>query len=261
MDIENIFKFVVIFFIFYFLFKVNSEKFTSTANISAEMKTAINTIYEADVGAIRTLSQISSALQEGGLTIPGNLKLRANLATNGLDPTNMPDGWGGGLRIFDGYASGTMGFGPDGKKLNAYMNSNGEMKSINMNTDNANVTGKLTTGDAVVNGILTAKSRIDAIRKDGRVTHFDWADGKNYIRGDTQHDNNLTVGSLTLRNGNWTEGSVEVSAQEGMYGNWTGLKMCPAGTYVCGLNTRFEGDQKSGDDTALNGIRMQCCKF
>ena len=86
--------------------------------------------------------------------------------------------------------------------------------------------------------------------------------GKNYIRGDTQHDNNLTVaGALTLRNGNWTEGSVEVSVQEGMYGAWGGLKMCPVGTYVCGLHTRFEGNQGSGDDTALNGIRMQCCKF
>ena len=45
MDIENIFKFVVIIFIFYFLFKINSEKFTSTPTvISEEMKKTINTI-------------------------------------------------------------------------------------------------------------------------------------------------------------------------------------------------------------------------
>jgi hypothetical protein len=31
-------------------------------------------------------------------------------------------------------------------------------------------------------------------RKDNRWTHFDWEDGKNYIRGDTQHDNSLNVG-------------------------------------------------------------------
>ena len=31
-------------------------------------------------------------------------------------------------------------------------------------------------------------------RKDGRWTHFDWEDNKNYIRGDTQHDNSLNVG-------------------------------------------------------------------
>jgi hypothetical protein len=39
-------------------------------------------------------------------------------------------------------------------------------------------------------------------RKDGRWTHFDWEDNKNYIRGDTQHDNNLNVGGNTVVNGN-----------------------------------------------------------
>ncbi len=37
-------------------------------------------------------------------------------------------------------------------------------------------------------------------RKDGRWTHFDWEDGKNYIRGDTQHDNTLKVGALCIGN-------------------------------------------------------------
>ena len=59
-------------------------------------------------------------------TLWENLKVTGKIATNNLDPNNMPDGWGGGLRIFDGYASGTMGFGPDGKALKAYMNSNGD---------------------------------------------------------------------------------------------------------------------------------------
>ena len=39
-------------------------------------------------------------------------------------------------------------------------------------------------------------------RKDGRNTHFDWEDGKNYIRGDTQHDNTLTVGGDLVVKGN-----------------------------------------------------------
>ena len=38
------------------------------------------------------------------------------------------------------------------------------------------------------------------LRKDNRQTHFDWTDGKNYIRGDTVHDNNLKVGSLCVGN-------------------------------------------------------------
>lgn len=265
MNTETIFKFVVIFFIFYFLFKVNSENFADTTTISAEMKTAINTIYEADVGAIRTLSQIATSLNNdvGGLTIPGpitvnkNSRFLENIATNSMQPNNIPKGWTGGIRTYDIYASGTIGVGPDGEATaKAFMANDGRIGCTSMNTGNAVI-----NGNANVTGQLTTKSQIDAVRKDGRTTHFDFTDGKNYIRGDTQHDNNLTVGALTLRNGNWTEGAVEVSAQEGMYGNWTGVKMCPAGTYVCGLNTRFEGYQRENDDTALNGIRMQCCKF
>jgi hypothetical protein len=38
-------------------------------------------------------------------------------------------------------------------------------------------------------------------RKDGRWTHLDWVDNKNYIRGDTHHDNSLDVGgTITARN-------------------------------------------------------------
>jgi len=59
-------------------------------------------------------------------TLWENLKVTGKLATNNLDPNNMPDGWGGGLRTWDIYAGGTMGFGPDGKALKAYMNSSGD---------------------------------------------------------------------------------------------------------------------------------------
>ena len=101
MDTENIFKFVVIFFIFYFLFKVNSEKFTSTANISEEMKTAINTIYQADVGAIRTLSQIADSLNNNanGLTIPGVITVNNNMVVGNNDPKRRVVFSSGGVKL------------------------------------------------------------------------------------------------------------------------------------------------------------------
>jgi hypothetical protein len=101
MNIENIFKFVVIIFIFYFLFKINSEKFTSTANISEEMKTAINTIYQADVGAIRTLSQITDSLNNSkdGLTVPGIITVNNNMVVGNNDPKRRVLFSSGGVKM------------------------------------------------------------------------------------------------------------------------------------------------------------------
>jgi hypothetical protein len=45
------------------------------------------------------------------------------------------------------------------------------------------------------------------------------------------------------------------------YGSWRTPVACPAGTAVCGITTRVEGSQGSGDDTALGGIKFECCKF
>jgi hypothetical protein len=45
------------------------------------------------------------------------------------------------------------------------------------------------------------------------------------------------------------------------YGSWGNMVVCPAGTAICGLNVRMEGTQGLGDDTALNGLSIQCCTF
>ena len=53
------------------------------------MKTAINTIYEADVGAIRTLSQIADSLNNSisGLTVPGQITVNNNMIVGNNNPT------------------------------------------------------------------------------------------------------------------------------------------------------------------------------
>jgi len=120
-------------------------------------------------------------------TLWENLKVTGKLATNNLDPNNMPDGWGGGLRIFDGYASGTMGFGPDGKSLKAYINSNGDaLVSGTLNSGYINTSGGTNNNPGGKNAPWS--------------THFPWkGDGNNYIRGDTIIDGNTTIEGFDLR--------------------------------------------------------------
>ena len=57
------------------------EKMADTGNTSAEIKKQINKIYQADINAIRNLAEISKKLQEGRLSIPGNLKIEGNSDT------------------------------------------------------------------------------------------------------------------------------------------------------------------------------------
>lgn len=44
------------------------------------------------------------------------------------------------------------------------------------------------------------------------------------------------------------------------WGNWRGFGFCPAGQIACGMQTRVEDGQGGGDDTALNGIQLRCCR-
>ncbi|XP_053381801.1 vitelline membrane outer layer protein 1-like [Mercenaria mercenaria] len=44
----------------------------------------------------------------------------------------------------------------------------------------------------------------------------------------------------------------------GRLGSWSGS--CPANSAICGLRTAVEGDQGSGDDTALNNVMFYCCE-
>lgn len=45
------------------------------------------------------------------------------------------------------------------------------------------------------------------------------------------------------------------------WGDWTGKQWCPKQSAVCGIVTQIEDPQGSGDDTALNNVRLACCKI
>ncbi|XP_019205467.1 vitelline membrane outer layer protein 1 [Oreochromis niloticus] len=49
--------------------------------------------------------------------------------------------------------------------------------------------------------------------------------------------------------------SVPYSTQ---WGYWGSTEMCPLGSYAVGFSIKVEASQGSGDDTAVNGIRLYC---
>ena len=116
--------FIILLFIIVYLnfFYKESENFQNIDDI----KKTISTVYQADIEAIRNLSDIATQLtKDSKNTLPGSLKINKKISTNGLDPDNMPDGWTGGIRTYDLYANATIACGPDGKQVKSYINSNG----------------------------------------------------------------------------------------------------------------------------------------
>ncbi|KXZ43365.1 hypothetical protein GPECTOR_92g588 [Gonium pectorale] len=54
---------------------------------------------------------------------------------------------------------------------------------------------------------------------------------------------------------------TDTNAYSGLWGTWNDYTYCPGESYICGIQVRVEGKQGSGDDTALNGMRIGCCSF
>ena len=78
--------------------KPQVEKFTNNKNIenfnntSTDIKTAINQVYQADVEAIRNLSNVATKLQKEGLTMPGHLSVSGRASVGTPDtPATFPE--------------------------------------------------------------------------------------------------------------------------------------------------------------------------
>jgi hypothetical protein len=100
----------------------------------------------------------------------GNAKFSNRIATNGLDPNDLPDGWGGGIRTFDIFSTGTVACGKD-KKINASMNSDGIMACTTINV----------ASDYRIKDNVTEVSSNDNFDKLRPVTYFNKINNKNEI--------------------------------------------------------------------------------
>lgn len=84
--------------------------------------------YELRLGTAKPLTIYSpNATQYSTvLNVNRNTIINERLATNGLNPNDLPSNWVGGIRTYDAYASGTVGVGTSGN-LAAYLNSSGQI--------------------------------------------------------------------------------------------------------------------------------------
>lgn len=126
--------------------------------------------YEIRVMANKPLT-INNALASAtnvSFSVPkGNVALGGRIATNGLDPNDLPAGWSGGLRTNDVYAAGTVGAGSGGA-VNAYINSSGNIYASNdvnvghqLNAQYVWASGNLNSNYIHSNGNIDADSRVN----------------------------------------------------------------------------------------------------
>ena len=50
----------------------------------------------------------------------------------------------------------------------------------------------------------------------------------------------------------------DVCSKQGKWGDWSEPQMCPPGSFLSGWRQNVEGDQGSGDDTALDNVEYRC---
>ena len=131
----------------------------------------------------------------------GTVKINGKLATNNLDPNNMPDGWSGGIRTYDLYSSATIACGPDGKQIKSYLNSSGD----GYFAGNLNV-GSLKIGNTVINEnhlkILTTAKFPGDLSVVGDIV----LDGDNKWVIHTPDDGRKSLYIAPMENGGWNWG-------------------------------------------------------
>jgi microcystin-dependent protein len=76
---ENKVLIIICFILIAYLFNNQRDIKENMADVPADIKEAIKQVYMVDVEAIRNLSNVATQLQAGGLTIPGDLRIKGNL--------------------------------------------------------------------------------------------------------------------------------------------------------------------------------------
>lgn len=141
----------------------------------------------------------------------GNLSAQGKIATNGLNPNDLPSGWGGGIRTWDVYAGGTVGVGAGGGAMPvAFMDQTGTVQGQSVNsTGNVNASGTLwSNGGVVTNGNMTLATSGSQITNPGRM-HINVGENL-YLQP--------WSGGSTIVGGGGGSGNLQVTGTTYMYG-------------------------------------------
>ena len=200
MTIKLILNITLTIIIIYIFFIYNVENLEDTPETNKQITDAVKRIYLADVEAIRNLGAIAGKLNTGDkLDFPGQLNIKTTLATNGLDPTILPPSWTGGIRFLDGYSSGIMGFGPDGRQVKARIDKEGNIEGNNLKLlgnitlTNGNINGNITLTNGSI-GFGTGTALNAQIKENGDIN------GNNLILTGDINGNKLTSSNITSTN-------------------------------------------------------------
>ena len=204
--------------------------------------------YELRLGSGKPLSIYSpnSTQYSTVLSVNRNTVIGERLATNGLNPNDIPAGWGGGLRTYDVYAAGTIAAG-NGGNIPAYMNSSGNIYASNSIS---------TSGNATVSGSMTVGGNVNT----GGETY---TGGWFRTRGDTGWYSEKWGGGWYMSDGTWiraysnknvyTAGQMKAgSIQSDGDMNATGNASVNGGVYTNYLQTN--GRLSVGEYTMFNGV-------
>jgi hypothetical protein len=270
-----------------------NTQFTDQQKI--DIKNIINDLYMTDVDAIRNLSDVATKLQTpSGLIIPGQLNVKGKIATNDLDPSDMPVGWIGGLRFIDGYASGNMGFGPNKTTINAQIKQSGDIIGKNLNVNDKIITNDLiftngfTTGNMVfgpndttinaqinndgninfVNGFVSGNMIFGPnnahIKQSGDIEGYNLnlRGGLSFINAQIDKDGNIEGNNINLKNGLQIKSDgIKINAQIDKDGNIEGNTIKFNGD-ITGPNVTIKNDGSIiGDNVSAKFITTDRLMF
>jgi len=184
------------------IYSPNSTQYTTVLSVNRNTvigeRLATNGLDPNDIpsgwgGGVRTYdlvaSSIVSVMKTGSTGLSGNLAsymtgtgniwssnqitTNGKMATNGLDPDNIPNGAGGGIRTWDVFSGGAVGILPSGlsnvKGVNMnvsdfafYANNTGIMYAKNSITSGGNIsaTGNISGGSVTSNGRMTTSEYV-----------------------------------------------------------------------------------------------------
>ncbi|EMM2394962.1 shufflon system plasmid conjugative transfer pilus tip adhesin PilV [Escherichia coli] len=204
-------------------------KTTGNASVASDLSVGGTSTLNGPVNINNNL-KVKSDTYLNTLSTTGLARFGSRIATNGLNPNDLPAGWAGGVRTYDLYASGTVGVGI-GKTVKAYMN----------NAGNIYASGNLTAGTIKSNGTIESTGRIKAgeyLHLNGQAT----LNAKCTPNGLVGRDSTGRV--LSCVNGKWQTASgdglkgifITITDQTSGYkcvipNSDTGTCACPGATY------------------------------